>query len=334
MSELITKLNPALVLEAMQTPSLIYTADYSLSLDERYYKNHIYDPETQTGVFILKQDYIPWDMCHDTNIRSAQLLNITRINQSAFDGCSSLTSITIPNSVTSIGTFVFNGCSNLTNITIPKDMVELQKCIFQLCSKLTNIVIPNNITSIGEGAFWNCTSLRDVTMGNNVTSIGKGAFWNCKSLTSITIPDSVTSIGEDAFQDCSRLTSVTIPDSVTSIGESAFYRCASLEKVYCKPITPPSGDPEMFLGNASDRKIFVPIASVEAYKSAQYWSDYADQIVGVVFEDEVLESGKNVKTIGGQSILGEGNIDVLSSVNIATSAEIEALFTNTSSSES
>ena len=311
MSELITKLNPALVLEAMQTPSLIYTADYSLSLDERYYKNHIYDPETQTGVFILKQDYIPWDMCHDTNIRSAQLLNITRINQSAFDGCSSLTSITIPNSVTSIGTFVFNGCSNLTNITIPKDMVELQKCIFQSCSKLTNIVIPNNITSIGEGAFWNCTSLRDVTMGNNVTSIGKGAFWNCESLTSVTIGNSVTSIGTDAF-----------------------YSCASLEKVYCKPITPPSGDPEMFIGNASDRKIFVPIASVEAYKSAQYWSDYADQIVGVVFEDEVLESGVNIKTIGGQSILGEGNIDVLSSVNIATSAEIEALFTNTSSSES
>ena len=311
MSELITKLNPALVLEAMQTPSLIYTADYSLSLDERYYKNHIYDPETQTGVFILKQDYIPWDMCHDTNIRSAQLLNITRINQSAFDGCSSLTSITIPNSVTSIGTFVFNGCSNLTNITIPKDMVELQKCIFQSCSKLTNIVIPNNITSIGEGAFWNCTSLRDVTIGN-----------------------SVTSIGNDAFENCTSLTSVTIPDSVTSIGKYAFYSCASLEKVYCKPITPPSGDPEMFIGNASDRKIFVPIASVEAYKSAQYWSDYADQIVGVVFEDEVLESGVNIKTIGGQSILGEGNIDVLSSVNIATSAEIEALFTNTSSSES
>ncbi|MBQ5635849.1 MAG: leucine-rich repeat protein, partial [Alistipes sp.] len=88
------------------------------------------------------------------------------------------------------------------------------------------------------------------------------------------------SIGNSAFRDCSSLTSVTIPDSVTSIGEYAFYDCDSLKNVYCKPTTPPQGGYSMFYSIASGRKIYVPTASVNAYKSAQYWSNYASYIVG------------------------------------------------------
>ncbi|MBR0394709.1 MAG: leucine-rich repeat protein, partial [Alistipes sp.] len=90
----------------------------------------------------------------------------------------------------------------------------------------------------------------------------------------------VTSIGNSAFWDCELLKSITIPDSVTSIGSSAFLKCSSLTSIYCKPTTPPSGRSYMFDSNASGRKIYVPTASVNAYKSAQFWSDYASDIVG------------------------------------------------------
>ena len=124
--------------------------------------------------------------------------------------------------------------------------------------------------------------LTEYTIPNDVTSIGEFAFFGCSGLTSITIPDSVTSIRYKAFSACS-LTSITIPDSVTSIGSYAFAYCSSLTSIYCKPTTPPTGDWDMFYNNASGRKIYVPRNSVDAYKSAKYWSNYADYIEGYDF---------------------------------------------------
>ena len=122
-----------------------------------------------------------------------------------------------------------------------------------------------------------------ITFDASVTKIGNSTFYNCSSLTSVTIPNSVTSIGNSAFSNCNSLTSVTIPNSVTSIGNSAFRNCSSLTSVFCKPTTPPTGMTDMFDYNASDRKIYVPTASVETYKSASHWKDYADDIVGYDF---------------------------------------------------
>ena len=123
-----------------------------------------------------------------------------------------------------------------------------------------------------------------ITFDGDVTSIGDQAFYYCTSLTSITIPDSVTSIGYEAFYCCFSLTSVTIPDSVTSIRDGAFYNCLSLASVYCKATTPPSLGVDAFYNNASERKIYVPTESVEAYQTAPYWSDYAEYIEPYVFE--------------------------------------------------
>ncbi len=238
--------------------------------------------------------------------------SVTEIGSGAFHGCTSLTNITIPDSVTEIGGGAFYGCTSLTSVTIPDSVTKIGGSAFQSCSLLTNITIPNSVTTIGNSAFSGCSSLTSVTIGNSVTSIGKRAFCNCSSLTSVTIPDSVTTIGNSAFSgcssltsvtihdsvtsigayaffDCTSLTSVTIPDSVTSIGSYAFCKCTSLKEVYCKPTTPPTAATysyshwNAFEYNASGFEIYVPRNSVEAYKSAPYWSRFVWAIEGYDF---------------------------------------------------
>ena len=157
--------------------------------------------------------------------------NVILIAHNAFSSCTSLTSVTIPNSVTSIGDYAFFSCSSLTSITIPNSVTSIGSSAFSRCSSLTSITIPNSVTSIGSSAFFSCTSLTSVTIPNSVTSIGNEAFSSCTSLTSITIPNSVTSIGQYAFYGCTSLTSITIPNSVTRIGYQTFYGCTSLTSV-------------------------------------------------------------------------------------------------------
>ena len=157
--------------------------------------------------------------------------SVTSIGESAFNGCKSLTSVTIGNSVTSIGVAAFCDCKSLTSITIPNSVTSIGESAFAYCSSLTSITIPNSVTSIGMRAFSGCSGLTSITIPNGVTSIEESAFNGCKSLTSITIPNSVTSIGFAAFAYCSSLTSITIPNSVTSIGGSAFWDCSSLTSV-------------------------------------------------------------------------------------------------------
>ena len=157
--------------------------------------------------------------------------SVTSIGYSTFSGCTGLTSITIPNSVTSIGYSTFSGCSGLTSVTIPNSVTSIGYSAFYCCSGLTSVTIPNSVTSIGDYAFSGCYGLTSVTIPNSVTRIGYTAFMGCSGLTSITIPNSVTSIGEYAFRECSGLTSITIPNSVTSIGNYAFYNCSGLTSV-------------------------------------------------------------------------------------------------------
>ena len=159
-------------------------------------------------------------------------VTVTCIGGYAFNGCTSLTSVTIPSSVTSIVGYAFDGCTSLTSVTIPDSVTSIGEFAFHNCKSLTSVTIPSSVTSIDKYAFCYCGSLTSVTIPDSVTSIGYGAFINCKSLTSVTIPNSVTSIDKYAFSECTSLTSVTIPNSVTSIGRGAFSNCAALTGIW------------------------------------------------------------------------------------------------------
>jgi hypothetical protein len=190
--------------------------------------------------------------------------NFTSIPAGAFNGCTNLSGIIIPNTVTSIGNVAFGGCTSLTAInvdstnsayssqdgvlynkdktsliqypmgktdstfTIPNGVTSIGN--FQRITSLTSITIPNTVTSIGS--FSSCTGLTSITIPDSVTnSIGNQYFYGCTSLTSVTIGNGVTSIGNQAFQGCTSLTSVTIGNGVTSIGTQAFSGCTGLTSV-------------------------------------------------------------------------------------------------------
>lgn len=189
---------------------------------------------------------------------------VASIDYCAFWLCSNLTSVDIPNSVTSIGEAAFSGCTGLTSIEIPNSVTNIGHAAFSGCSGLTSIEIPNGVTNIGDGAFSGCSGLTSIEIPNSVTSIGESAFRNCTGLISIEIPNSVTSIYSYAFEGCSGLTSIVvaagnsmydsrnnckaiietstntliygckntkIPDSVTSIGYEAFFGCSGLSSI-------------------------------------------------------------------------------------------------------
>ena len=156
---------------------------------------------------------------------------VTNLSPYIFQGCSGLTSVTIPNSVTTIGGLAFYDCTGLTTVTIPNSVTTIGSSAFNGCSGLTSITIPDSVTTIGENAFQRCTALTSITLPSSVTSIGNYAFDSCTALTTVTISSNVTTISDYAFKGCSGLTSVTIPNSVTTIGYGAFYDCTGLTTV-------------------------------------------------------------------------------------------------------
>ena len=224
-------------LESMTIPFVGNRAGVTASNNEQYPFGYIFGTSSYTGGTETEQHYYRFDTrpSYSTYYIPSSLKSVTvtggNILYGAFYNCSGLTSITIPNNVTSIGERAFYNCSGLTSFTIPDSVTSIGDGAFWGCSSLTSITIPDGVTSIGNTAFSGCSGLTSVTIPNSVTSIGYETFEDCSGLTSVTIPNSVTSIGPRAFDNCSGLTSVTIPSGVTSIEQSVFSGCSGLTRV-------------------------------------------------------------------------------------------------------
>ena len=160
--------------------------------------------------------------------------------------------------VASIGAGAFMECTNISSVTIPNSVTSIENATFQGCTRLISITIPNSVTSIGAGAFEDCKNLPSITIPNSVTSIGEHAFYGCTGLTSITIPSSVTSIGGNAFMWCTNIRQVTCLATIPpKIYDRAFFTLGFYEQIDYEPCT-----------------LLVPCESVEDYKKAYDWDRF------------------------------------------------------------
>ena len=240
---------------------------------------------------------------------------VTSIGNSAFYGCN-LNSVTIGNNVTLIDDYAFYACSGLYTMTIPNSINQIGDDVFQNCLALTTVYytgtieewceinfsnnrsnplyyatslyvdnnlvsdleIPNSVTEIKDFAFFGYRGLNSVVTGNHVTSIGRSAFFYCEELVSVEIANSVVSIGNGTFQHCTNLTSLVIPNSMASIGYGAFWGCTNLTTIIMLGTTEPSLGEYAFQNN--NATIYVPYESINDYKTAINWSNYANRIKG------------------------------------------------------
>lgn len=231
---------------------------------------------------------------------------VTSIDDYAFAGCSNLVSIDIPETVTSIGKHAFDDCENLVSITIPAGVTKIEDFAFAACMELPRINIPDGVTSIGASAFESCFKLADVELPSSVESIGNYAFASCHEFTTFTIPSNVTrisdglfyscyqlgnvfihndveSIGYGAFYQCQSLTSIILPSSVTCIEDQVFHGCTGLISITIEAINPPVTEygMEYTFVDTNDCPVYVPAGSVDAYREADGWSQYASRIYSI-----------------------------------------------------
>ncbi len=237
---------------------------------------------------------------------------LTTIGSNAFEGCSSLDTVVLPSGVTTLGSSAFRNCSGLTTVNIPAGVISINGSTFYGCSSLASVSLPEGLTSIGSGAFFGCSSLDTVVLPSSVTTLGSSAFYDCTGLVSVNIPAGVTEIGSsafrgctslttvdisagvaiiglNAFRECAGLTTVSLPASVTEIGSYAFRDCSNLASVCIFAPSLSTYGSNAFNGNAAGRKIYVPAASVDTYKSG--WSAYQNDILPMSFHTVRLAAG-------------------------------------------
>lgn len=184
------------------------------------------------------------------------------LSRRAFYNCQKLQTIVIPDGITSIGSSCFE--SPIGN------------------TYLTHVTMPNSLTSIGASAFSNCIQMKEIVIPTNVRTIGKYAFYYCYAADSgVTIPEGITELQEYTFAACRKVPSVILSSTITSIGNRCFNGCTGLTDVTCNATTPPSMGENVFNNTQSLTNIYVPSSSVDAYKAASGWSDYASIITGI-----------------------------------------------------
>lgn len=205
--------------------------------------------------------------------------SLTEISEQAMMQCNSLRVLSLPPAITAIRDIAIFNCYSLKKITIPKGLLSLEGSVF-LGGGLLEISLPSSLTSIGQACFSEAKSLRKINVPAGVREIPSYAFYSCSSLESVELNEGLETIGTNAFTRARALQTLTIPSTVTSIGDSALNTAYCLAIVTVLATTPPTLGTSAF-NNSGIKKIYVPAESVEAYKSATNWADYADKIEAI-----------------------------------------------------
>jgi hypothetical protein len=263
-------------------------------------------------------------------------IDVKYIGPNAFNSCTNITQVTIPNTVKTIGSYAFTSCSNLTKVSIPDGVTSIYNSAFENCSSLTEISIPNSVTNIGNEAFRKCSSLISVSLSNNLTSINRNAFNSCSSLKEIIIPDGVTYIDYNAFEYCSSLVEVSIPNSVIGINSHAFGYCTSLIEVSIPEGVTYIG-PEAFVYCYNLTKLTIP-NSVESIGDSAF--SICSSLTDVDIPDSVIKIGdsafaycsniKNINIPDSVTKIGEyafGSCFRLKNVTLSKNLEIIESYT-------
>ena len=213
-----------------------------------------------------------------TKITAEDIAGCTAIGDYGFYRCVNLTSIDMPNTITTIGNYGFYYCP-IQSINLPNILLTIGEYAFRHCEKIASIYIPASITSIGKYAFQD-TKLKTIHIedGNNC-KILSSICRSCPTLESVHLGNGVTFIGDYAFYNCTNLKEITIPETVTQIDNYAFGGNCAVATATVLPTTPPTLGASAFSSKLNT--LYVPLASLDAYKAATNWSAYADKMVGV-----------------------------------------------------
>ena len=238
---------------------------------------------------------------------------VTKIGENAFAG-SAVTSVSMPEGITSIGQYAFSGCQNLESVTLPESLTTLGSEAFYGCKNLESVALPESLTTLGDRTFEACELLKTIKIPSGVTAIPDQCFYGCSSLESVTIPEGVTAIGYDAFSGC-KFNALTLPSTITSIGGGAFVNNYNLQSIICSATTPPTLDDYAFSSHYIDIK--VPLSSIAAYRQAEGWKNFTNYYGG-----EVINNGITYRINEKEAMVAAAEA-TLTEVNIPSAVEFE-----------
>ena len=216
---------------------------------------------------------------------------LATIGSNAFEFCTNLTSLTLPSGLTTLESSAFYGCTSLTSVTFPDNLASIGNSAFYGCTGLTALSLPSGLKTLEGSAFYNCTGLKSISFPDGLSSIGSSAFYGCTGLTALSLPSGLTTLSDFAFQNCSGLTELSLPEGCYTLWQGVFKNSGvtkvilpstltqvrennlteKLQTIYCQATYPPS----VYSGNtiSPDCNVYVPDASVDAYKAAEVWKN-------------------------------------------------------------
>ena len=234
----------------------------------------------------------------NTDITSIILPNsITSLGNNCFEKCNNLISVKLPDNITSLGDNTFSSCSKLSSIKLPDTLTSLGEFCLAFCN-ITKLTLPNSITTIGQDCFYSCSNLETVTLPQNITNLPAACFKDCKELSEITLHEGITSLGQSCFAGCSSLTSIKLPKSINKITGSmfngCFENCSNLSEVTCLWNNLDDIDVAncTFNNIFSEARLYIPKGTTEIYKAKEPWSNFKY----IIEENDITEDAEKCQT--------------------------------------